>query len=159
MVAHMVKNLPAIQETWVWSLGREDPLKTGMATHSSILAWRIPWTEEAGGLQSLGLQSQTRQRLTHAETQPQITKEVEFRSEKAVGKRLRKLGQEEYFSENLGWWGWGWGCSPTHCNFSFRILTVTSPPSPLSALCSFMLWMTVLWMSLKSKGQAENRKV
>ena len=74
-----------------------------MATHSSILAWRIPWTEEAGGLQSLGLQSQTRQRLTHAETQPQITKEVEFRSEKAVGKRLRKLGQEEYFSENLGW--------------------------------------------------------
>ena len=44
-----VKNLPAMQETRVWSLGREDPLKNGMATHSSILAWRIPWTEEPGG--------------------------------------------------------------------------------------------------------------
>ena len=45
----MVKNLPAMQETWVRSLGQEDPLKKGMATHSCILAWRIPWTEEHGG--------------------------------------------------------------------------------------------------------------
>ena len=45
-----VKNLPAMQETWVQSLGQEDPLEKGMATHSSILAWRIPWTEEPGGL-------------------------------------------------------------------------------------------------------------
>ena len=45
-----VKNLPAMRETWVRSLGREDPLEEGMATHSSILAWRIPWTEESGGL-------------------------------------------------------------------------------------------------------------
>ena len=50
----MVKNLPAMQETQVQSLGQEDPLKKGMATHSSILAWRIPWTEEPGGLQSVG---------------------------------------------------------------------------------------------------------
>ena len=50
----MVKDLPAIQETWVQSLGQEDPLEEGMATHSSILAWRIPWTEEPGGLQSIG---------------------------------------------------------------------------------------------------------
>ena len=49
----MVKNLPAMQETWVQSLGQEDPLEEGMATHSSILAWRIPWTEEPGGLQSM----------------------------------------------------------------------------------------------------------
>ena len=49
----VVKNLPAIQETWVQSLGREDPLEKGMATHSSILAWRISWTEEPGGLQSM----------------------------------------------------------------------------------------------------------
>ena len=55
-VAQMVKNPPAMQETWVWSLGREDPLEKGMATHSSILAWEIPWTEEAGKLQSMGLQ-------------------------------------------------------------------------------------------------------
>jgi len=52
----MVKNLPAMQEIWVWSLGQEDPLEEDMATHSSILAWRISWTEEPGGLQSTGLQ-------------------------------------------------------------------------------------------------------
>ena len=46
----MIKNLPAVQETWVCSLSREDPLEKGMATHSSVLAWRIPWTEEPGGL-------------------------------------------------------------------------------------------------------------
>ena len=50
----MVKNLPTLWETWVWSLGQEDPSEKGMATHSSILAWRIPWTEEPGGLQSMG---------------------------------------------------------------------------------------------------------
>ena len=55
----MVKNLPAIQETWVQSLGREDPLEKGMATHSRILAWRIPWTEEPGRLQSMESESQT----------------------------------------------------------------------------------------------------
>ena len=55
-MAQMVKNLPAMQQTWVQSLGWEDPLKKGMATHSGILAWRIPWMEEPGGLQSMGLQ-------------------------------------------------------------------------------------------------------
>ena len=50
------KNLPAMQEMWVQSLGREDPLEKGVATHSSILAWRIPWAEEPGGLQSMGSQ-------------------------------------------------------------------------------------------------------
>ena len=52
----VVKNLAAMQETWVQSLGWEDPLKKEMVTHSSILAWRIPWTEEPGGLQSMGSQ-------------------------------------------------------------------------------------------------------
>ena len=52
----MVKNPPAMWETWVQSLGGEDPLEEGMATHSSVLAWRIPWTEEPGGLQSTGSQ-------------------------------------------------------------------------------------------------------
>ena len=56
MVAPMVKNLPAMQKTWVWFLGWENPLEKGMATHSSILAWRIPWTEESGRLQSMGWQ-------------------------------------------------------------------------------------------------------
>ena len=52
----MVKNPPAMQKIWVRSLGREDPLEDSVATHSSILAWRIPWIEESGGLQSIGLQ-------------------------------------------------------------------------------------------------------
>ena len=55
-MAQTVKNLPAMQETWVRSLGWEDPLEKGMATHSSILAWRVPWTGEPGGLQSMGSQ-------------------------------------------------------------------------------------------------------
>ena len=54
LVAERAKNLPAVQETWVQSLGQEDPLEKGMATHSSILAWRIPQTEEPGGLQTMG---------------------------------------------------------------------------------------------------------
>ena len=52
LVAQRLKRLPGMQETWVRSLSREDPLEKEMATHSSILAWRIPWTEELGGLQS-----------------------------------------------------------------------------------------------------------
>ena len=52
----MVKNLPSMQETWVQSLDREDPLEKGIITHSSILVWRIPWTQEPGGLQSTGSQ-------------------------------------------------------------------------------------------------------
>ena len=56
LVAQTVKNLPALQEAQVQSLGQEDPLEKGMATHSNILAWRIPWTEEPSGLQSLGSQ-------------------------------------------------------------------------------------------------------
>ena len=56
LVVELVKNLPAMQETWVQSLGLEDPLEKGKAIHSSILAWRIPWTEKPGRLQSMGLQ-------------------------------------------------------------------------------------------------------
>ena len=59
LLPQMVKNPPAMQETWIRSLGWEDPLEEGMATHFSIRAWRIPWTEEPGKLQSLGLQSWT----------------------------------------------------------------------------------------------------
>ena len=55
-MAQWVKNLPAMQETWVHALGQEDPLGEKMVTHSNILAWEIPWTEEPGGLESVGLQ-------------------------------------------------------------------------------------------------------
>ena len=65
MVAQMVKNLPAIQETWVRSLGWKDPLKKGMATRSSILAWKIPWMDEPGRLQSMGPIQGSNPRLLH----------------------------------------------------------------------------------------------
>ena len=65
LVAQLVKNLPAMRETWIQSLGQEDPLEKEMATHSSILAWRIPWTEEPGGLQSTGCkESDTTEQLS-----------------------------------------------------------------------------------------------
>ena len=56
MVAQMVKNLPAMQETWIQFLGLEGPLEKEMATHSRILAWKTPWAEEPGGIQSMGSQ-------------------------------------------------------------------------------------------------------
>ena len=56
LVAQLVKNLPAVQETQVQSLGQKDPLEKEVATHSSVLAWKILWTEESGGLQSMGSQ-------------------------------------------------------------------------------------------------------
>ena len=59
LMAQRLKRLPAMQETWVQSLGQEDPPEKEVATHSSILAWRIPWWEEPGRLQSTGLQSET----------------------------------------------------------------------------------------------------
>ena len=62
-MAHRIKNVPAMLETWVRSLGQEEPLEKGMATHPSILAWRIPWTEEPGGLQSMGVA-----KLCHSDT-------------------------------------------------------------------------------------------
>ena len=63
LVTQMVKNLPAMRETWVQSLGWEDPLGEGMATHSSILAWRIPWTEEPGMLHTVHGVTESRTRL------------------------------------------------------------------------------------------------
>ena len=64
----MVKNLPAMQETQVHSLGQEDPLEKEMATHSSILAWEIPWMEEPGELQSMGLQRVEHDSMTNTFT-------------------------------------------------------------------------------------------
>ena len=66
-MAQTVKNLPAMQETWVQSLGWEDTLEEGMATHSNILAWRIPWTEKPGGLQPMGSQRVRHDWVTNTE--------------------------------------------------------------------------------------------
>ena len=69
----MVKNLPAMQETWVRSLGWEDPLEEGMATHSSILAWRIPWTEEPGDYSPWGhKESDTSEQLSRAQQEETV---------------------------------------------------------------------------------------
>ena len=67
-MAQIVKNLPAMQETWILSLGQEDPPEKGMVTHSSILAWRIPWIEESGGPQSMGSQRVRHNWVTHTHT-------------------------------------------------------------------------------------------
>ena len=64
-MAQTVKNPPTVQETWVQSLGQEDPLEKEVATHLSILAWRIPWTEQPGGLQSMGSQRVRHDRATN----------------------------------------------------------------------------------------------
>ena len=73
LMAQMIKNLPAIRETRVLSLGQEDPLGKGMATHSSILAWRIPWTEEPGGLKSMGYRRAGHDWATNTETSLQFS--------------------------------------------------------------------------------------
>ena len=69
----MVKNLPAMLETWVPSLGREDPLENKMATHSRILAWKIPWTEEPGGLQSKAPDTTGHKRVQTTHTQTNVS--------------------------------------------------------------------------------------
>ena len=75
LVAQIIKNLPAMQETLVQFLGQEDPLEKGMATHSNILAWKIPWREESDGLQSMGLQRVRRDWATFTKG---INKEADF---------------------------------------------------------------------------------
>ena len=80
LVAQMVKNPPVVQDTWVWSLGQKDPLEKEMTTHSSILAWSIPCTEEPGALQSMASQSRTRLSDYHS---------LQYKK-KVGGKRKRK---------------------------------------------------------------------
>ena len=86
----MIKNLPVLPETWVCSLSWEDPLEKGMATHSSILAWRIPWTEEPGGLQSMGSQTvghdwATKHTHTHCEVSSSASGQCTFYLHKWYG--------------------------------------------------------------------------
>ena len=100
LVAQMVKNLPSVPETWVWSLGQEDPLEKGMATHSSILAWRIPWTEEPGGLQSMGNHKEMdmTKRLSHTHYNPML-QDVSFGMGLCAWK-LRTFIGLEIFNDN-----------------------------------------------------------
>ena len=95
LVAQMVKNLPAMQETRVWSLGQEEPLEKEMATHPSIIAWRIPWTEEPGGLQPLRLRRVGHDWVTN-------THRTVYRTE----------GKAEDNQVSAGNSGWELGCLP-----------------------------------------------
>ena len=89
----MVKDLPAMQEMQVRSLGCEDPLEKGMAAHSSILAWRIPWTAEPGGLQSTGSQeSDTTEGLRHTVFMPKAPRDTRLGAE--VGKGVSERRDE-----------------------------------------------------------------
>ena len=98
-----VKNLPAIQDTWVQSLGWEDSLEKGMATHSSILAWRIPGTEEPGGLRSLGSQTVGHNRVTNTTATTKIIGNHTpcYRKGCASRKRGRMEGGEKANSDKV----------------------------------------------------------
>ena len=89
LVAQTVKNLPAMQETWVHFLGWENPLEQEMATHSSILAWRIPWTEEPGRLQSIGQQI-VKTRLSDFRTHIHTIRKIEMRERLTSYKRATR---------------------------------------------------------------------
>ena len=97
-MAQTVKNPPAIQETWVQSLGQEDPLENRMATHSSILAWRIPWTEEPGELESM-----RSQRVGHDGAANTFTKKTEPKDSFTGHRKRSSLGplrQWEFEGQN-----------------------------------------------------------
>ena len=102
MLAQSVKNLPAVQEAEDQSLGQEDPLGKEMATHSSILAWKIPWTEEPGGLQSIGLQeSDLTQQLNYHKTEAPSNKH-KFRKIPTAAYRCQSLLKQIIFIKSLG---------------------------------------------------------
>ena len=92
LVAWLVNNTPAMRETWVQSLGWEDPLEEGMATHSSILAWRIPWTQEPGGLQSMASQKVGHSWMTKHSTQLEQNRDVLECAELHFWNREQKCG-------------------------------------------------------------------
>ena len=107
LIAKTVKNLPAIQETWVWSLGREDPLEKERATHSSILAWRIPWTEKPGELPSMQSQraghnweanthATTSMCTLHRHTLKERGHKREYMTDDSTYMKLNR--------ETIGWW-------------------------------------------------------
>ena len=97
LVAQMVKNLPPVRVTWVRSLGREDPLEEGMTTHPSILAWIIPWTEEPGGLQSLGWQRVGRDWTTEHSVADALRSTVEANS---IGKPLCSKKKQRHMTSD-----------------------------------------------------------
>ena len=103
LVAQMVKNPPAMQKTWLWSLSWEDPLEKGMATHSSTLTWRIPWSEEPGGLQSMGFERVGHNWATNTHTQDDLDPLLGM----AVSSSRGDLAFKDWWFISLGdylWW-------------------------------------------------------
>ena len=114
-MAQQVKNAPAMQETqerWVLSLGQEDPLEKEMATHSSMLTWKIPWAEEPGGLLSKGLQ-----RVGHdwVPMHIYITEWIEVEKSLLPG---RSFGQPVWSSDSSSWWILPFSCDPHERRFT-----------------------------------------
>ena len=99
LMAQLVKNQPAMRETWVWSLGWEDPLEKGTTTYSSILAWRIPWTEEPGRLQSMGSQRIGHNWETITFTSPKLTNYI-CKNSFQIG-HILKMQMDGHFGKTL----------------------------------------------------------
>ena len=163
----MVKNLPAIQETRVQSLSREDSLEKGMATHSSILAWRIPWTEKPGRLQSIGLQrvghdwAHVRSDMQFVSLKNSLEEFSFFNREYAIHIFYIVLSLCEscifqeislfYLTYEIDWWKI---ISNSHLTFYFSsnpiVYLVISPPSflVLRVVPSFILWIKFCFSTL-----------
>ena len=141
-MAQKVKNPPGVQETWVWSLGWEDPPEKGMVTHSSILAWRIPWTEGSGpwwGSQSMGSQrvghDWVTQRNNRQDTQTTDCWEDHVKSQQ--GERPRE-------KPNLGT-PWPWTTSLQNCGK----INVSGLSHPACAI--------LLWRPSKARGEGDDK--
>ena len=133
LLSQMVKNPPAMQETKVWSLGQEFPLEKEMATHSSILAWRIPWTEESGRHQSMGSQRVAYDWTTNTQTHTHIMK-----------KRLNKLSIEDMYLNIIK----TIMTSPQLILMLF-IRSVMSLCNPMTIAHQASLYFTISWSLLK----------
>ena len=117
LVAQKVKHLPTMRETWVWSLGQEDPLEKKMATHSSTLAWKIPWIEEPGRLQSIGPQRVGHDWATSLLPVPNPTHGLRVCSFEKLGRTFGLWGRDNTKSQKVLTCHWRWGPrghSPSH---------------------------------------------
>ena len=134
LVAQQVRNLPAMEETWVQFLGQEDPLEKGLATHSSILAYRISWTEEPSGLQSLGLQ-----RVGHDWSDLARQRQTDSQAciSTASSKSLSRTGEGKVDLEVQGGGGGKgtyWAYLPTRSEAKFKYSAAVLPALPFLRL-------------------------
>ena len=155
----MVSNLPTIQETWVWSLHWEDPLEKGMATRSSILAWRIPWTEEPGRLQSMRSQKVGHDWATNtlseswrkAPSSSQNSRDYEgfkwlYEAVSYLSLHLpRRLSQVSCLLPFRFWWGLGFSVPcPLTAELQTHNLVLQAYPGSSTAVCP-MAHLSVTW--------------